>query len=158
MVKEFLSQKGLAFKELDVSRDGAAAQQLINRTGQMAVPVIVIDGQTIIGFDRARLEQALSQRQQAGRPPFGAAIADASKIMARQGSAIRPGAYVGSVRPGSVAEGAGLAQGDIILELNRQSIANAADLEHALSRLNKGSRFSLVYLRGDRTLSAEGTF
>lgn len=126
------------------------------KTGQTAVPVITINGETIIGFDRARLEQALS-RQQRQRPSFGASIADASKITARQGSVITFGAYVGNVRAGSVAERMGLKQGDIITELNMQNIAKAGDLESILSRLNPGSQISLVFLRGNKTLRAEGT-
>jgi S1-C subfamily serine protease len=158
MVKEFLSQKGIGFKEYDVSRDRVAAQELVNRTGQMGVPVTIIDGQTIIGFDRAQLEQVFSQEQGRQRPPFGAAIADASKITARQGVGITLGAYVGKVRPGSLAERVGLAQGDIITEVNVQPIANADSLEHALSKLNKGSRISLVFLRDNKTFRTEGTF
>ena len=156
MVKEFLLQKGAVFKEYDVSQDRAAAQELMKKTGQMAVPVITINGDTIIGFDRARLEQALS-RQPRQRPSFGASIADASKITARQGSVITFGAYVGNVRAGSVAERMGLKQGDIITELNMQNVAKASDLESVLSRLNPGSRISLVFLRGNKTLRAEGT-
>ena len=156
MVKEFLSQKEASFKEHDVSRDRAAAQELINKTGQMGVPVTVIDGQAIVGFDRARLEQALSQRRRE-RPTFGAAVADASKIMARQGSVVTPGAYVGKVNHGSVAERIGLKQGDVITELNMQRITNANDLEHAISRLSGGSHIAIVFLRGDKTLTAEGT-
>jgi len=63
MVKEFLSQKGIGFKEYDVSRDRTAAQEMVDRTGQMGVSVTVIDGPVIIGFDRARLEHALSLTQ-----------------------------------------------------------------------------------------------
>ena len=156
MVKEFLSQKGIVFKEYDVSQDNAAAQELMRKTGQMAVPVITINGETIVGFDRARLEQALSQ-QPRQRPSFGASIADASKITARQGSVITFGAYIGNVRAGSVAERVGLKQGDIITELNLQNVAKASDLESVLSRLNPGSRISMVFLRGNKTLRAEGT-
>jgi glutaredoxin len=156
MVKEFLSQKGAVFKEYDVSQDRAAAQELMRKTGQMAVPVVTINGETIVGFDRARLEQALN-RQPRQRPSFGASIADASKITARQGSVITFGAYIGNVRAGSVAEGMGLQQGDIITELNMQNVAKASDLESVLSRVNPGSRISLVFLRGNKTLRAEGT-
>lgn len=158
MVKEFLSQKGAGFTELDVSRDSAAARELVSSTGQMGVPVTVIDGQVIVGFDRAQLERALTQGQQRQRLSFGAAIADASKITARLGTGITFGAYVGKVKPGSVAAKVGLAQNDIITELNMQRIANAGDLEHALSKLDRGSHFSLVFLRGDRTFTAEGMF
>ena len=157
MLKEFLSQKGIPFKENDVARDRAAAEDLMKRTGQTAVPVTIIDGQTIIGFDRARLEQALAQRQQRQRPIFGAAIADAVKLAARQGSATTPGAYVGNVKPGSVAEWVGLTRGDIITELNTLPITSAGDLESALSKLDSGSHFWLVFRRGDKTFKAEGT-
>jgi S1-C subfamily serine protease len=158
MVKEFLSQKGVSFREKDVSRDQFAAQELVSRTGQAGVPVTVINGETIVGFDRARLEGALAQRQTGQRPSFGAAIADASKITARQGSGITLGAYVGRVRSGSIAETLGLTQDDIITEVNMQNIANASDLERALSELSKGSRLLVVFLRGNKKFAAEGLF
>ena len=84
-MKEFLSQKSVCFTEHDVSQDRAAAEEMVSRTGQMGVPVTVIDDETIIGFDSARLEQALSQKSGESRPSFGAAIADASKISAGAG-------------------------------------------------------------------------
>lgn len=158
MVKDFLSQRGISFEERDVSRNSSYAQELVNNTGQMGVPVTIIDGEVVVGFDRGRLEQLTTQTQTGRRPSFGASIADASKIAAKQGSAIILGAYVGSVRPGLVAERAGLAPGDIITELNMRHIANADDLEDALSKLSSGSRFSLVFLRGNRTMTAEGLF
>ncbi len=157
MVKEFLSQRGIGFEERDVSRDPSAAQELVRSTGQMGVPVTVIDGQAVVGFDRARLEQLLTQTQMGQRPSFGAAIADATRITAQQGSGITPGAYIGRVRPGSVAQRIGLGPGDIITEFNMQRIANASDLERALSNLNRGSRLSLVFLRGNKTMTTEGT-
>jgi glutaredoxin len=152
MVKEFLSQKGVAFKDYDVSRDRAAAQEMMSKTGQAGVPVIIIDGQTIVGFDRARLEQVLSAVQ---RVSLGASIADASKITAKTGAGIVLGAYVGNVKPGSAASKMGLAPGDIITEANMQHITNADDLEKVISRLNRGSRISVVFLRGDKQLTAE---
>lgn len=156
MVKEFLSQRGTGFEERDVSRDPSAAQELVRSTGQMGVPVTVINGQAVVGFDQARLEQLLAQSQVGQRPSFGASIADASKITAKQGAGITLGAYIGKVRPGSVSERIGLAPGDIITELNLQRIANADDLERALANLNRGSRFSLVFLRGNKTMTTEG--
>jgi S1-C subfamily serine protease len=153
MVKEYLSQRGIDLEEHDVSRDRYAAQELVSKTGQMGVPVTVIDGQTIIGFDRAKLEQAINQKQQ---PSFGISVADASKITARQGSGITLGAYVGKVRSGSAAERVGLAPGDIIIELNMRNIANATDFERAIYTLNKGNRMSLVILRGNQKLTSQG--
>jgi len=121
------------------------------------VPVTVIDGQIIIGFDRERLEQALKMEQQRERHSFGAAIADASKITARQGLGITLGAYVGNVRPGSVAQMVGLVPGDIIIEINMQHVAIADDLEQALLKISNGGRISLVFLRGNKTFTTEGT-
>lgn len=158
MVKDFLSQRGISFEERDVSRNPSYAQELVNSTGQMGVPVTIIAGQVVVGFDRSRLEQLTAQARTRQRPSFGAAIADASRITAKQGAAVILGAYVGGVRPGSVAERAGLAPGDIIIELNMRHIANADDLEDALSNLSSGSRFSLVFLRGNRTMTTEGVF
>jgi glutaredoxin 3 len=158
MVKEFLSQRGIDFEERDVSRNQSYAQELMRSTGQMGVPVTIIGGQTVVGFDRGRLEQLITQTQTRRRPSFGASIADASKITAKQGSGITLGAYVGTVRPGSIAERIGLVSGDIITELNMKSIANAKDLESALSALNSGSHFSLSFIRGNKTVTAEGIF
>jgi len=62
-VKEFLSQRGIAFEERDVSRNQSYAQELVRSTGQMVVPVMIINGQTVVGFDRGRLEQLLAQTQ-----------------------------------------------------------------------------------------------
>jgi glutaredoxin 3 len=158
MLKEFLSQKGIGFEERDVSLNPSYAQELVRTTGQMGVPVTIINGQIVVGFDRFRLEQLLTQAPTKQRPSFGASIADASKITAKQGSGITLGAYVGRVKAGSVAERIGLATGDIITELNMKRITNAGDLESALSSLSRGSRFSLVFLRGNKTMTTEGVF
>jgi glutaredoxin 3 len=152
MVKEFLSQKGVPYKDFDVSRDRFAAQELVNKTGQAGVPVIMIDGQTVIGFDRAKLEQALRVFQ---RVSFGASIADASKILASTSGVPTPGAYVGKVRSGSAASRMGLAAGDIITEANTQGISNAGDLERVISGLEAGGRISVVFRRGDKQVAAE---
>ena len=158
MVKEFLSQKGVVFQERDVSRNPSYAQELVNNTGQMGVPVTIVNQQVVIGFDRARLDQLLTQTQAGQRPSFGASIADASKITAKQSTGITLGAYIGRVRPGSVAQRIGLTSGDIIIELNMKNIANASDLERALSGLSRGSRLSLVFLRGNKKLASEGIY
>jgi len=158
MVKEFLSQRGVGVEERDVSRDASYAQELVSNTGQMGVPVTIINGQTVVGFDRARLEQVLAQKQSGQRPSFGASIADAGKITSQQGSGTTLGAYIGKVRSGSLAERIGLAPGDIVTELNMRRIANASDMEQALAGLNKGSRFSLILLRGNKTMTTEGVF
>ena len=60
--KSYLRGRGVAFQDVDVSRDPAAARDLVRRTGQMGVPVIEIDGRPIVGFDQARIDSALGLR------------------------------------------------------------------------------------------------
>jgi S1-C subfamily serine protease len=112
----------------------------------------------VVGFDRSRLEQLLTQAQTRQRPSFGTSVADASRITAKQDSGTTHGAYIGRVRPGSLAERIGLISGDVITELNMNHIANASDLENALSGLSKGSHFSLIFLRSNEKVTTAGTF
>ena len=60
--KTYLRSRGVPFRDVDVSRDQAAARDLVRRTGQMGVPVIEIDGRPIIGFDQGRIDSALGLR------------------------------------------------------------------------------------------------
>ncbi|HXV82865.1 MAG TPA: glutaredoxin family protein [Candidatus Binatia bacterium] len=57
--KEFLSQRGVAFEERDITKDPAAVDEL-ERLGAMTTPVIVIDGEAVIGFNQKRLEELLT--------------------------------------------------------------------------------------------------
>ena len=57
--RQYLNSKKLAFKDIDVSRDRAAAQRMISQTGQTGVPQIHINGQWIVGFDRHAIDEAL---------------------------------------------------------------------------------------------------
>jgi S1-C subfamily serine protease len=157
MVKEFLSQRGVRYEERDVSVNAVYARELRN-SGQTGVPVTMINNQMVVGFDRATLERIIAQGQAGQRPSFGAMVADAARITAKMSGGSVSGAFVGKVKPGSAAEKLGLAPGDIIVELNASNIANAAELENALSGLGKGSRLSLVYLRDNRRVAAEGTY
>ena len=156
MVKEFLSQRGVDFEERDVSRNPAAARELMRNSGQMGVPVTIINGQTVVGFDQAQLAQILSQTKASQHPSFGATIADAGKITAKAGSGIIFGAYVGKVKPLSSAGRAGLAEGDIVIEINLHRIANADDMAQAISSLKTGGHFTITFLRGDKRINSEG--
>jgi S1-C subfamily serine protease len=139
---------------------------MVKVSGQQGVPVIVVDGQVIVGFDRPRLEQLLASGGAAGsagarpagaRVQFGASIADAASILRKQGQIPILGAYVGRVAPGSPAEQAGLQSGDIITELNLRPIARAEDVSQALAGVRPGDRVVVVFLRGDREYRAEAT-
>jgi len=60
MAKQHISSKGVSYQDLDVSQDKNALEEMVKLTGQMGVPVIVIDGEVLIGFDRNRLDQLLN--------------------------------------------------------------------------------------------------
>jgi len=60
MAKHYLSENNIPFEDVDVSVSQTAAQDMISRSGQMGVPVIDIDGQIIVGFDRAKIARILN--------------------------------------------------------------------------------------------------
>lgn len=60
-VKQFLKESNIPFEEIDVSQDQQKAQEMMEKSGQMGVPVIDIDGQYIVGFDKAAIQQALGK-------------------------------------------------------------------------------------------------
>ncbi len=59
MVKEFLTNKGVEFEDVDVSVNHEAAQEMIKKSGQTGVPQIEINGKIIVGFDKEALEKEL---------------------------------------------------------------------------------------------------
>lgn len=56
MAKEFLQEKKVEYKSVDVSTDRKAADEMMKKSGQMGVPVIVSGKTVIVGFDRPKLE------------------------------------------------------------------------------------------------------
>ncbi len=119
--------------------------RMIRLSGQQGVPVITIDDQVVVGFDRRRREELLAQTATA-KVELGATVADAT-------SRVRiDGAYVGRVKRGSLAAKAGLKARDVIVELNGQVVRNSADLARIMAGLYPGLRPKLVYVRqGQRT-------
>ena len=57
---EFLKEKGIEFEEIDVSKDKKAKEEMIKKSGQMGVPVIEIDGQIVVGFDKEKICKLLN--------------------------------------------------------------------------------------------------
>lgn len=57
--KQFLRDNSIAFEDMDVSTNQAAAEEMVRRSGQMGVPVLDIEGEIIVGFDKERIAQAL---------------------------------------------------------------------------------------------------
>jgi len=140
-----------------VSRDRAAAEEMVALTGQMGVPVIVVDSQAIIGFDRPRLQQLLSAGGNNRRPRLGLKVTDASTVTRKPGEPPVFGALVGSVSPSSSGERAGIGAGDVITAVNQQRINNVAELEQALKAFPSGSRIPITYYRGEEAIKSEIT-
>lgn len=59
MAKRYLLQKGVQVQDVDVSKDSRAATEMVQRTGQMGVPVVEMSGELIVGFDRQRIDALL---------------------------------------------------------------------------------------------------
>lgn len=58
--KEFLKEKHVEFEDVDVSADRDRAKEMVEKSGQMGVPVIDVDGKIIVGFDQNKLEELIS--------------------------------------------------------------------------------------------------
>lgn len=59
MAKEFFKENNIIYKEKDVSSDQAALDEMVGKSGQMGVPVIIVEGEVMNGFDKQKLEQLL---------------------------------------------------------------------------------------------------
>ena len=59
MAKDFLKENNVQFESLDVSQNKEALMEMREKTGQMGVPVIDIDGKIIIGFDKDAIKAEL---------------------------------------------------------------------------------------------------
>ena len=57
--KQFLKENDIIFQDMDVSVDKQAADEMVQKSGQMGVPVLDIDGEIIVGFDKEKIKQLL---------------------------------------------------------------------------------------------------
>ncbi|MFB6181870.1 MAG: glutaredoxin family protein [Candidatus Magasanikbacteria bacterium] len=58
-VKSFLDENDVDYEDYDVSQDQEKQQEMIDKSDQMGVPVVDIDGEIIVGFDKNKIEEAL---------------------------------------------------------------------------------------------------
>ena len=61
IAKDYFSSKGIDFQQFDVSNDKNALEEMTKLSGQMGVPVISIDDQVVVGFDRSRIDALLNK-------------------------------------------------------------------------------------------------
>jgi glutaredoxin-like YruB-family protein len=57
--KQFLKDSNIPYTDFDVSADQKAAEEMIQKTGQMGVPVLDIEGTIIVGYDTAKIKEVL---------------------------------------------------------------------------------------------------
>jgi glutaredoxin-like YruB-family protein len=58
--KQYLNDKGVSVKDIDISKNQKAAEEMLELTGQSGVPVIILKESTIIGFDLVKINQLLN--------------------------------------------------------------------------------------------------
>jgi S1-C subfamily serine protease len=124
---------------------------MMRLSGQQGVPVITVDDQVVVGFDRRRLEQLLPQDGKPGSQ-LGVLVADATPRVRIDG------AFIGDVKVGSPADKTGLKAGDIIISFRGQPVRNAADLERLAMGLQPGARVQITYLRAEQHAQTEVVF
>ncbi|MCX6703770.1 MAG: glutaredoxin family protein [Candidatus Zambryskibacteria bacterium] len=59
LAKDYLKENNIPFESFDVSTDREKQMEIFDKTGQMGVPVILIDDEVIVGFDKPRIEELL---------------------------------------------------------------------------------------------------
>lgn len=59
LAKQYFRRNKVRFRDVDISKDPAAARDVMRRSGQMGVPVIDIGGKIIVGFDKPKINQLL---------------------------------------------------------------------------------------------------
>lgn len=59
-LKEYFKKRDVSFEDIDVSKDEKELQKMIKDSGQMAVPVVNIDGEIVIGFDKEKIDKLLN--------------------------------------------------------------------------------------------------
>ena len=60
-MKEYLSQKKVAYTEYDVAQDKDKAREMVEKSKQMGVPVVMVDDDIVVGFNQAELEKLLAE-------------------------------------------------------------------------------------------------
>ena len=58
--KDYLSRKGISFTEHNVAEDRQAAKEMVDKSKQMGVPVIIVDDEVVVGFNQSKLDGLLA--------------------------------------------------------------------------------------------------
>ncbi|MCP6720292.1 MAG: glutaredoxin family protein [Patescibacteria group bacterium] len=63
MIKSFLKDQNIDYSEKDVASDDKAREEMIQKSGQLGVPVVDVDGKIIVGFDKKKLSELLDLKE-----------------------------------------------------------------------------------------------
>lgn len=63
MAKDFFTANNIAFTDFDVSLDNDKRQEMIKKSGQMGVPVIVINNDLVVGFNKPKIMELLGIKE-----------------------------------------------------------------------------------------------
>ncbi len=63
MAMEYFKSKNVSYETKDVTADADAYKEILDKTGQLGVPVIDIDGSVVIGFDRPKIDAILQEKK-----------------------------------------------------------------------------------------------
>lgn len=63
LAKDWMQENSIAFTDIDVSENQEAAQQMVEKSGQMGVPVILVGEEVIVGFEQSKLEELLLAKE-----------------------------------------------------------------------------------------------
>ena len=59
-LKEFLKENNIQFEDIDVSVDQQGLTEMVNKSNQMGIPVVEIDGEIVVGFDKEKICKLLN--------------------------------------------------------------------------------------------------
>ena len=62
--KEFLTEHNVPFTEYDVATDAEKRDEMVEKTGQMGVPVITVDDEIMVGFDEGKLKEMVGIKEE----------------------------------------------------------------------------------------------
>ena len=141
-----------------------SAMEMIRRSGQQGVPVVATDDEVIVGFDQPRLARLAEKYAKPRRPPLGILAADAEEYLARhpEKAASLPagtkGVYVGKIRPGTVAERAGIQPGDVVTSVAGKRTPTMSKLDALIDTLQAGDGVTVRFLRSGNEEEAKLQF
>lgn len=152
--KQYLESRNVPFVNKDVSVDMDAAREMVQISGQEGVPVVATEQEVIVGFDQIRLARIADRFAGPKRPGFGVLGANAEDYFARHpekapaNGVDTRGVFVGQVKPRSVAERAGIRQGDVIQALANKRVRDMRALDQLMESVKSGDIVSVRILRG----------